>query len=124
MRRVPWHGGQAVSGATGWALYREAEAWAQDCAADYFHHDPQGDPGEFAHECADGSAYVIYYGQALELYNAAQEVRAYGEEVADYVDADATIEERIGVAVYLWARAEIEAAIWERAEDEEEDGDA
>lgn len=101
---------------TGWALFRQAGDYAQDCAGEYDPRDGE-DADDYAHECADGSHYVIYHGIALDMYAAAADVRAYAVYLPDIVDADADIETRAAVCVYLWLRDEIATSIRVRAED-------
>lgn len=49
--------------------------WADTCetlALEYWQDNSDQDPSEYAHECADGSQWAIYYGHAHELVNAAR----------------------------------------------------
>ena len=52
--------------------------WADTCetlALEYWQDNSDQDPSEYAHECADGSQWAIYYSHAWNLVNAARLVR-------------------------------------------------
>ena len=52
--------------------------WADTCetlALEYWQDNSDQDPSEYAHECADGSQWAIYYGRAWDLVSAVRLVR-------------------------------------------------
>lgn len=65
--------------------------WANTCEAlalEYWQDNSDQGPSDYAHECADGSQWAIYYGHAWNLVNAARLVRH-----SDLEQAESDIEE-------------------------------
>ena len=61
----------------------ELNSWVDTCVAEFA--DSDQDPSDYAHECADGSQWAIYYGMAWDLVDAC---RDHAPEMLD--DADDT----------------------------------
>lgn len=62
--------------------------WADTCetlALEYWQNNSDQDPSEYAHECADGSQWAIYYSHAWCLVNAARLVCC---EALDQAESD------------------------------------
>lgn len=77
-----------------------------DVADGTIDRDDEDSWGDYAHEWADGSSWVIYYSESRALWaeGAADEFEA---DVLDLVDPMADIDQRITAAVYLAVRAQI-----------------
>ena len=63
---------------------------------------------QYAHEFADGCAWVIYNYQAEALWHDSHEVSDYEEDILDWIDPNANINERSTACVY---RATAEAVL-------------
>lgn len=111
---------------TDWQVFREAEQYAKDAAREYVaeHGDSDDALTDYAHETADGSAFVIYYWRIMALWNASQDVRDYEEEAeaGGFFDDNPDIIRRMTICAYLWLCRAIEEAVLEvRAEQENAD---
>lgn len=71
---------------------------------------------DYAHEWADGSQYVIYTGQARELWANSPEVQEYEDDAVAGMLADRGIDGAITACVYLALRTSIMDAIEHAAE--------
>jgi hypothetical protein len=103
---------------TDWQMYRAAEAAAESCAQEWLDDNPNVDPEngdvwDYAHECADGSEYVIYTGKARAVWSATSEVQEYEEGATEGLEADADIDQRITATVYTWFAAQVESRVRE-----------
>ena len=61
---------------------RELNSWVDACVEDFKSEDM--DPSDYAHECADGSEWAIYYGKAWDLVCAC---RDHAPEMLDEADS-------------------------------------
>ena len=100
--------------------YREACDYAEGCVREYMATPPGDrlDPYDYAHECADGAACVIYHWRAFDVYGWASEVRDYEEDAQDGLDPGADILTRVSVTVYYWLVALIADGIASKVEAE------
>jgi hypothetical protein len=63
-------------------LLKELNSWVDACIEDFKSEDI--DPSDYAHECADGSEWAIYYGKAWDLVCAC---RDHAPEMLDQADS-------------------------------------
>lgn len=66
---------------------------------------------QYAHEFADGCAWVIYNYQAEALWHDSHEVSDYEEDILDWIDPNANINERITACVYRATADAVLAAV-------------
>ena len=86
---------------------RELNSWVETCVEE---HDPgEMDPSDYAHECADGCQWAIYYGMAWDLVAACHDHAPEMLDEADdtyssiYPNDDADINTRMSRLAYLIA---------------------
>lgn len=114
---------------TDWQVFREAEAYARDVAREYVDEHGADDNAltDYAHETADGCAFVIYYWRVIALWNASQDVRDWDEEAeaGGFYDDNPDILRRMTICAYLWMCREIEKNAHEMIDAlEDDDNDA
>ena len=86
---------------------RELNSWVDACIEDFKSEDI--DPSDYAHECADGSEWAIYYGKAWDLVAACHDHAPEMLDEADdtyssiYPNDDADINTRMSRLAYLIA---------------------
>jgi hypothetical protein len=86
---------------------RELNQWVDTCIEDFKSEDM--DPSDYAHECADGSQWAIYYGMAWDLVAACHDHAPEMLDEADdtyssiYPNDDADINTRMTRLAYLIA---------------------
>ena len=82
---------------------KSVREWAREA----YDEDPGNPyPEDTAHDQIDGCEYVIYHHKARELFFDSADVREYEDELSEYVNPEATIDQRISTVVYLWLRNE------------------
>ena len=86
---------------------RELNSWVDACVEDFKSEDM--DPSDYAHECADGCQWAIYYGMAWDLVAACHDHAPEMLDEADdtyssiYPNDDADINTRMSRLAYLIA---------------------
>ena len=94
---------------------RELNSWVETCVSE--HDASEMDPSDYAHECADGCQWAIYYGMAWDLVAACRDHAPELLDSADdtysdiYPNDDASIDTRMCRLAYLIAHDALWSAL-------------